>query len=352
MAKTTVRSFSAHIFHTPLKRAFVTALGRKTETHNVGFLLTLQDGTTGYGEASASLALAHLKPRRLAKVLESLGLSAIGNDAAAHRPLIEEAWQRHPDESPAVAAFESALLDAWTRSQGLTLAAWFGGKLSQIESDVTISAWDDCTLTAAAAAEAAADGFRVFKIKVGTTYKDDLLRIKAVHAAARGCAPRYVLDGNQGLAVSSAIRLTEACLKSGIQVALLEQPLPKTDFKGMAALTRRSPVPVAADEMIFSPRDAARVALERAASVINIKAAKCGLLRALEIAAVARAAGMGLMIGCMAETSRGLMPSVHFALGTGFFKFVDLDSDYLLHEQEPSQDWRRRGPILALGPRR
>jgi L-alanine-DL-glutamate epimerase-like enolase superfamily enzyme len=351
MSRTIVRSFSVRVFATPLKRPFVTALGRKTETCNVGFTLTLKDGTTGYGEASASLALAHLKPQRLAKVLESLGRSAVGQDAAAHRPLIENVWTKHSAESPAAAAFESALLDAWTRSQGLSLAAWFGGKLSKIKSDVTISAWDDPVLISQAAAEASGDGFRIFKIKVGTTYEKDLLRIKTVRSAARNSALRFILDGNQGLTVSSTLRLVEACLKSGIKVSLLEQPLPKTDFKGMAALTRRSPVPVAADEMVFSPQDAVRIAMERAASVINIKAAKCGFLRALEIAAVARAAGLGLMIGCMAETSRGLMPSVHLALGTGFFKFMDLDSDYLLKEEKHSKDWIRRGPNLSL-PRR
>ncbi len=54
------------------------------------------------------------------------------------------------------------------------------------------------------------------------------------------------------------------------------------------------------------------------------------------------------MIGCMSETSRGLMPSVHLALGTGFFSFVDLDSDHLLREHDRSPDWRRDGPRLLL----
>jgi len=76
--------------------------------------------------------------------------------------------------------------------------------------------------------------------------------------------------------------------------------------------------------------------------------AKSGLLRSLEIAAVARAAGLRLMIGCMAETARGLAPSVHLALGTGFFRYVDLDSDWLLAEAPGDCGWVRRGPFLAL----
>ncbi|HAM36025.1 MAG TPA: dipeptide epimerase [Elusimicrobia bacterium] len=350
MRGTIIRKFSSRIFETPLKRPFVTALGRKTATCNVGFTVTLRDGTRGYGEASASLAMAHLRPAHLARVLQGLGKSAVGRDAASPRPLIEEAWRRHAQEGPATSAFECALLDAWTRSQGLSLASWFGGKLSALESDITISAWTDPELIGQAAAEAAQEGFRAFKVKVGGKPEDDIERMRLVFAAAGKSRNRlrFILDGNQGLTVSSALRLCEACRKSGIKIILIEQPLGKTDFKGMAELTKRSSIPVAADEMVQSPQDAVRVAMARSASVINIKVAKCGLLRALEIAAVARAAGMGLMIGCMAETSRGLMPSVHLALGTGFFGFVDLDSDHLLRDDDPSPDWKRRGPWVGL----
>jgi L-alanine-DL-glutamate epimerase-like enolase superfamily enzyme len=348
MTATAVRSAAVRIFETRLKRPFVTALGRKTSTCNVGFTLTLRDGTRGYGEASASLALAHLRPQRLARILAGLGRLARGRDAASPRPLVEEAWRRHGEAGPAVAAFECALLDAWTRSQGLSLAAWFGGRLRELESDITLSAWTDGRMTAEAAAEAAGEGFRVFKIKVGGRLEDDLERLRLVWRAVRRVKPAFILDGNQGLTVASALRLLERARKARMKVLLLEQPLPKTDFRGMAELTKRAAVPVAADEMVHSPQDAVRVALERSASAINIKVAKSGLLRALDIAAVARAAGLKLMIGCMSETSRGLAASVHLALGTGFFSHVDLDSDHLLIEHERSPDWRRDGPRLRL----
>ncbi len=85
-------------------------------------------------------------------------------------------------------------------------------------------------------------------------------------------------------------------------------------------------------------------------SAINIKLAKSGLSRGLEIAAVARAAGLPLMIGCMAETARGLSASVHLALGTGFFRWHDLDSDVLLApgEDDAKAGWVRRGRYASL----
>jgi len=87
---------------------------------------------------------------------------------------------------------------------------------------------------------------------------------------------------------------------------------------------------------VHSPADAARAASIGAA--VNIKLAKSGLLRALEIGRVARP----LMIGCMAETARGLSPSVQLALGTGWFRWHDLDSDWLLKGQRyEGLGWRR-----------
>jgi L-alanine-DL-glutamate epimerase-like enolase superfamily enzyme len=116
----------------------------------------------------------------------------------------------------------------------------------------------------------------------------------------------------------------------------------------MPSLTRRCPVPIALDESCQTPADAARIVCDGAAKAINIKVAKSGLLRSLEIAAVARAAGLKLMIGCMTETGAGLSASVHLALGTGFFEFADLDSDHLLAGPQARRRWTRDGRVIAV----
>ena len=340
-----IKSFQVRIFRAELKRPFITALGRKTRTVNVGIELRLSGGACGYGEASSSLALAHLTPARLARALRGLGAWSVGRDPRRAGALIAEAWDRWGTTSPAAAAFECALLEAEAASRGLSLRDWLGGKLDRVESDITLSAWDAETAFHAAQ-EAARDGFRILKVKVGTSFAGDLARVRAAHRGSPEA--RFYLDGNQGMTVAGALRLVEACLKDRMTIELLEQPLPKADYAGMRRLARRSPVTVAADEMVSAPADAQRVAEERAAGAINIKVAKSGILRSLEIAAVARAAGLRLMIGCMAETARGLAPSVHLALGTGFFRYVDLDSDCLLAQPPGDCGWVRRGPFLSL----
>ncbi|MHB2025802.1 MAG: enolase C-terminal domain-like protein [Elusimicrobiota bacterium] len=322
-----VSSFATRIFATPLKRPFVTSLGYKTSTTNVGFTLALSDKSEGYGEASASLALAHLSPESLAKNLSLLGRRAVGQEAADFNRMIREAWALFPNASPAAAAFECALLNAALSSRGTTVFQWLGGKLQEIESDITISAWSERE-SFEAAQEAAAQGFRFLKIKIGANTEENIRRIRTVHRAAPKA--RLRLDGNQAMTASGSLRLLDACLREKMPVELLEQPLPRKDYRGMAELSRRSPIPIAADESVSTPDEAVRAALEGCAHVFNIKVAKSGISRSLEIAAVARAAGLDLMIGCMCETARGLFPSLELARGTGFFRYADLDSARLL----------------------
>lgn len=345
MKATALRRFQVRVFEEPLKRPFVTALGRKDKTVNVELTLELSSGAAGRGEASGSLAFAHLRPERLAAVMTRLARAAVGRDALELRPLVERAWKAAGLAAPAAAAFEAALLSAVCAERGLTLFEWFGGACRRGETDVTISAVDPGS-SAEAAREAARAGYRALKVKVGTGLKADLARVRAVVAAAPG--RRLLLDGNQGMTVASALRVVEGALSAGARVELLEQPLPKDDLKALARLCRRCPVPVALDESVKTPQDALRALEAGAAGAFNVKAAKSGYLRSQDIVALARAAGLPLMIGCMMETAPGLFPSVALALGTGAFRWLDLDSDALLLRRPEGSGWSRRGPDIAL----
>ncbi len=64
----------------------------------------------------------------------------------------------------------------------------------------------------------------------------------------------------------------------------------------------------------------------QAASIVNIKLMKCGIADALEIAALCKTQGIGLMIGGMVESILAMTVSACFASGLGGFCFVDLDT--------------------------
>lgn len=150
------------------------------------------------------------------------------------------------------------------------------------------------------------------------------------------------------MSADTTLALLGALRVQGLRPALLEQPVPADDREGLRQLTRWSGVPVAADESAASAASVLSLAAERAADVVNIKLMKCGVVEALEIAAIARAAGLGLMIGGMVRSMLAMTMSAHFAAGLGGFSFVDLDTPMFLAENPFNGGFRQHGARLSL----
>ena len=136
-----------------------------------------------------------------------------------------------------------------------------------------------------------------------------------------------------------------------IQISLLEQPLPKGDLNGLKFLKERTPVPICADESMRTLEDAKRIVEADAAQVFNVKIAKKGLEEAIKTVKYLKSAKKKLMIGCMMESAAGLSTSVQWAIGSGCFDFVDLDSFLLLKNPPAKCGFGHRGPRLGLIPR-
>lgn len=162
--------------------------------------------------------------------------------------------------------------------------------------------------------------YPVLKLKVGTPRDEEVL------ALVREEAPRARLrvDANTGWTAKEAV--AKLPLLSDYQVELLEQPLPPDDLDGLRLVRLRSPIPVVADESCRTAADVARLA--GCVDAINIKLSKCGSLReALRLVAAARAHGMGVMLGCMVESTLGIAAAVQLA---PLVDWADLDGAALL----------------------
>ena len=122
-----------------------------------------------------------------------------------------------------------------------------------------------------------------------------------------------------------ALRMLQMYAKAG--VVALEQPLPYWDVDGTAYLRTRSPIPVMIDESCFTPYDASRIVQRQAADLINIKLMKCGgIYPALQINAIAEAAGVNCMVGCMLESRLAIGAGAHLAASRPNIVYADLDS--------------------------
>jgi len=336
---TTIRAVKFAPLDIPLHEPFGISGGAQAVANNVLVTLELADGTRGYGEAAP---LPPYNGETQAGALAALASAPAWlpqRDLSDWRALAAEFRARGGESCGAAqCAFEMAALDALTRQGGEPLWKFFAATTADrksapaaLETDMTIT-----TGSPEAAADAArairARGIHSIKIKVGGKHgpAHDLARLAAVHAVAPDSP--LILDGNAGVSRGEAGELVRGLRARGIVPALLEQWLAKDDLAGMRALREESGWLVAADESVTTAADATRVADAHAADVINIKLMKRGIAAALEIVAVARARGLGLMIGGNVESILAMTVSACFAAGLGGFQFADLDTPLFLAE--------------------
>lgn len=346
MSATRIRSVAFEPLDVPLIEPFVIAIGRLDNVRNVLITVTLENGAIGYGEAAPLEPINGENQATVMAVLQTLRPLIEGRDAAEWRKLSAFASGIFHAQAAARAGLEMAVLDAVTKTMGVPLYRFFGGAQSEVETDISIP-----IVTPDRARELArgiaAEGVHVIKLKVGTTLREDIERTLAVRDGAPDCA--ITLDANQGFTADQAVELVRRLRESGVDVRLFEQPVPRHDHFGLKFVTEQARVPVAADETVASAADAISVASSRSAHVVNVKLMKSGIVEAMDIVAVCRAAHLGLMIGGMIETRLAMCCSAHFAAGHGGFSFVDLDTPLLLAEDPFEGGWRRDGGRYALG---
>ena len=179
------------------------------------------------------------------------------------------------------------------------------------------------------AMEAVARGYDCLKVKVGVDPALDTARLAAVRKAV-GKDVCIRIDANQAWTPRQAVRILNEMQDKGLDLELVEQPVPAGDLEGLAYVTRNSWVPVMADESVFSPADAMRIFQSRAADYVNIKLMKCGgLTNALRIASAAEVYGVECMIGCMLEAKIAVNAAVELACARSIITRVDLDGPVL-----------------------
>ncbi|WP_322488595.1 dipeptide epimerase [Chloroflexus sp.] len=343
---TTIRTLSVTPLDIPLHSPFGIAGGAQEVARNLLVMVELANGIRGYGEAAPFPAFNGETQAGAQAAIESVRSAVEGADVREWRALACRLREQIGSYGSARCAIETAVLDALTRHYGLPLYVFFGGTGHTLETDMTIT-----TGTVEAAALATLDildrGIRQIKVKIGgSDLSHDLARITAIRAIAPD-AP-LILDGNGGLTAEAMLELLGALRLQQIVPALVEQPVPADDWAGMRQLVQWGGVPIAADETAASALNVLRIAHERAAHVINIKLMKTGVVEALEIAAIARAAGLGLMIGGMVESILTMTMSAHFAAGLGGFRFVDLDTPFFLAENPFEGGFRLWGGTIDL----
>jgi L-alanine-DL-glutamate epimerase-like enolase superfamily enzyme len=328
----------------PITDPFVVATGTRTVAENVFLRVTLSNGSQGYGEAAPFPEVGGETRESCLLTLQQLGKVVLGRPAADYKEVGRSLSEQALTYPAARCGLETAVIDAYCRASNIPMwQLWGGADVRPRETDITIPI-TDLNKTVALARGWHANGFRLFKMKVGKDVESDIRRLEAVHRALPGIS--FIGDGNQGFSRQDCLIFAREVKRFGGTMVLLEQPVVRDDLDSMAAIRRETGIPVAADESVRSLTDAQEVVAQDAADYINIKIMKTGIVEAMEIASFTIASGLKLMIGGMLETRIAMGCSFSLVLGLGGFDVLDLDTPLLLADDPVAGGYRYDGSLL------
>ncbi|WP_182899630.1 mandelate racemase/muconate lactonizing enzyme family protein [Microbispora sp. H10830] len=344
----TIAAVHVHRLVAPLHTPFVTALAHLTHVSTVVVEIVDRDGRSGFGEApevwtvtGSSLASSE------ACVTEAFAPLLIGRNADDLVENCRRVSRAVIGNEPAKAAVDIALHDLAAVRLGVPLVRLLGGSRLVVPTDVSLAAGTVDSL-ATAAKSRAAEGFDVLKVKVGTDAATDVNRVTAVRQAV-GPEVRIRLDANQGWTPREAVRVIRSLEDAGMGVEFVEQPVNHRDMEGLAWVSDRVETPIMADESVFDVHDLVEVIRRRAADLINVKLAKSGGLSAARtLLELARAQGMGTILGSMLETEIGTGAAASLVAAYGTTMVSDLDAVWWLQRPAVVGGMRYQGAAVVL----
>lgn len=222
----------------------------------------------------------------------------------------------------ALAALDMALWDALGHAAKMPLWKLFGLKRQAVPTSLTIGINPPEVTKERVPEILQRTKAKYLKVKLGS--KDGLDADKEHFLAARDAsAPFHAtirVDANGGWSLTDALHMQTWLAERGVDY--IEQPLPKGAEDQLPELFRKRPIPIYADESCWFAEDVPKLAGR--VDGVNLKLMKCGgLTEALRIVAVARAHGLGTMIGCMGESSVAISAGASLS---ALFDHIDLDS--------------------------
>lgn len=318
-------------FDIPLKEPFKISIGTMHGANDVLVRIHTDTAIVGLGEACPFSPITGETQEANIAVARNLRGLVLGKDPLAIGSLIREFGAFVRTNPSIVAAFDMALHDILGKASSLPLFRLFGGDRTTLETDITADL-DVPEIMAGKAKDFVAKGFKTIKVKVGQDPEMDVARLQAIReAVGYGCSLR--IDANQGWTVPQAVEALKRLEKYRIQ--FVEQPVAAWDTDGMRTVRVKSPIPVMADEALFTPADAIKLIKAEACDYFNIKLMKAGgLLNGLKIAHIAESAGIGCMVGCMLESRLALTAAAHLMAAHRNILFADLDG-HTFHTVDP-----------------
>ena len=194
-----------------------------------------------------------------------------------------------------------ALYDIAGKAAGVPAYRFLGGLTNKKITTHYVVSYDSAEEVTTKALGAVKAGYRHLKLKVAREeVEKDIANLDAIRKAV-GSNIKIGIDGNGGWDYYSALTAIKELEKYNI--SFIEQPLPWWDVDGMAQLHRKINVPLSADESAYQPPHVLQLIKREAVDFLFLKINKAGgLYLAQQWIAIAQAADLPVMCGCMVGT--------------------------------------------------
>lgn len=315
---------AVHSLAIPLTVPYTIAYVTIKDTVNHFLVLETDTGVKGIGCAAPAPDVTGETPEMSLVALHQL-LGHLKNADPSDEAFWNKVLSAMKSTPSAMTALDMALADLLSRAAQQSCLEWLGGSsinLRPVSTSVTIgiSAFDE---TMERARLLVSQGVHFVKVKGGHNVDQDIERLTGLR---HEFGPDFMLalDANQGYSLDHIERIEKQNALLGLRY--LEQPTPKKDFSLLADAAKATSIPVMADEAVQTLEDARRIADLGVVRFINIKLQKMGgLLASSRIEAVASAAGMQTMLGCMDESALSINAALLFGAAHPSVIYYDLD---------------------------
>ena len=288
---------------------FTIATGTMHFAQNIFIRIHTNAGITGVGECSAFPMITGETQNTCFEMAKDFASLWKNKDPLAIKERMNDLHLFTAFNFTCKSAFDMALYDIAAQEAQVPLYKYLGGNTTKtIETDLTIGIGTPKQM-AAQAKDFIARGVRIIKIKLGKNVQDDVERVKQIRETV-GDATVLRIDANQGWDFEEASTALTAISQYHIQFC--EQPMRQYNDHLLPALKEVSPIPIMADESVFTQYDAERLIKADACTYINIKLAKSGgMLEAMKINDTCKQHNMPCMMGGMLESRIALTAFAH-----------------------------------------
>lgn len=310
-----VKDCQSYIIDVPLKRPHVMSFGAVREVNYVLIRIETQEGLVGWGEAATfhGPTWSEESAESIKATIDNFFIPRLKNKSLLeYRTALSYVFAPYQGNNFARAAVEFAVLDLAGQYYNQPICVLLGGKYRESVKLSWSLASGSMEEDVIEAREKYNQGYRIFKFKFGAeSWRKDLARLEAVRAELDDKVSLRI-DVNQGWDFTTARKVLTSLEAAGVD--LIEQPLPKWDLRGIAAIRSKTSIPIMADESLCSEHAAFGMVRDGCVDIFAYKLTKLGgLQKAVNTYHMARMAGITTYIGCMIETSLGTAAYLQFA---------------------------------------